>query len=105
MVSQLDNVSFFCRANVYFDGKVVSHGLVLADGEKKSVGIIYPGSYSFDTAVPERMEIIAGTCSVKIAGESDWTEYKEDTFFDVPADSSFEIAVKEGIAEYLCSYK
>uniref|UniRef100_E6PPT5 Uncharacterized protein n=1 Tax=mine drainage metagenome TaxID=410659 RepID=E6PPT5_9ZZZZ len=32
------------RANVYFDGRCVSHDLQLADGSRKSVGIILAGS-------------------------------------------------------------
>ena len=48
-MSQFDNVSVVKRANVYFDGKCVSHSLLLADGTKKTVGVILPSSLVFDT--------------------------------------------------------
>ena len=38
--SQIDHVSVTTQANVYFDGKCVSHTLTLADGSKKSVGVV-----------------------------------------------------------------
>ena len=34
--TQFDGVSVITKANVYFDGKCVSHNIVLADGSKKS---------------------------------------------------------------------
>lgn len=101
---QFDNVSVACKANVYFDGKVVSRAVTFADGSKKTLGLIYPGSYKFDTAAAEKMEIVAGACRVRIAGEGDWIGFAAGTWFDVPANSFFEIAVEDGIAEYVCSY-
>jgi len=103
--SHFDGVRFVCKANVYFDGKVVSHAFELPDGTRKSAGLIYPGTYTFNTDAAERMDIIAGTCRAKLAGEAEGTAYGAGTFFDVPAQSAFEIAVETGIAEYLCSYK
>ena len=102
---QFDNVSFVCKANVYFDGKVTSHAIIFQDGTKKTVGLIYAGTYTFNTGAPECMEIIAGSCRAKRAGESDFKVYEAGTYFDVPGNSSFVIAVDAGIAEYVCSYK
>ena len=101
---QFDNVNVVCKANIYFDGKVVSHSIVFQDGTKKTLGLIYPGSYTFNTGAPEIMEIIAGNCRAKLAGESEWTAYAAGTAFNVPGESSFEIAVDEGIVEYICSF-
>jgi len=42
---------------------------------------------------------------VQLKGQDSWTEYKEDSYFEVPGKSSFDIKVEKGIAEYLCSYK
>ena len=42
---QFSNVSAEAKANIYFDGKVVSHSIKLEDGSPKTFGIIYPGSY------------------------------------------------------------
>ena len=58
---QFDNVSVVCKANIYFDGRVISHSIVFADGTKKTLGLIYPGSYTFNTGAPEIMAIVAGT--------------------------------------------
>jgi len=41
MSTQLDNVSVVKKSNIYFDGKCVSHNVILADGTKKSVGVIF----------------------------------------------------------------
>jgi uncharacterized protein YaiE (UPF0345 family) len=103
--SQFDGVSIVCKANVYFDGKVVSHSILFPDGTKKSTGLIYPGTYTFNTDAAERMDIIAGSCTAKVKGEAEATSYAAGTYFDVPAKSSFDITVEAGIAEYVCSFK
>jgi uncharacterized protein YaiE (UPF0345 family) len=41
MSTQFDNVTVLKKGNVYFDGKCVSH-TVLADGSKKTLGVILP---------------------------------------------------------------
>jgi len=102
---QFSDVTATCKANIYFDGKVVSHVIDLADGSRKTLGLIYPGRYRFETGVPEIMEIIAGSCLVQIAGQGEWQKFPAGTFFEVPGQSSFTIVVDEGIAEYVCSYK
>ncbi len=102
--SQFDGVSAVCKANVYFDAKVVSHTIVFPDGSKKTLGLIYPGSYNFNTGAAERMEVTAGTCTVRVKGETDWTSYCEGTSFEVPANSSFDIAVESGLMQYICSF-
>jgi uncharacterized protein YaiE (UPF0345 family) len=101
---QFDHVTVSSKANIYFDGKVVSHSLTLADGSKKTLGLIYPGGYRFNTAAPERMEIVAGSCQMRLEGAADWTEVAAGGWFDVPGDSAFDIVVTEGIAEYICSF-
>ena len=103
--SQFDGVSVVCKANVYFDGKVVSHSVLFPDGTKKTLGLIYPGTYTFNTDAAERMEIVAGACRAAMAGEGESRAYAAGTYFDVPAKSSFEISVESGIAEYICSFK
>lgn len=99
-----ENVTAVCKANVYFDGKVVSHTILLGS-EKKTLGLIYPGSYTFNTGAPERMEITAGTCRARLAGEKDWKTCDAGSYFRVPGSSSFEIAVDAGIAQYICSFE
>ena len=102
---QFENVTAVCKANVYFDGKVVSHTILLADGSRKTLGLIYPGTYTFNTGAPERMEIVAGNCRARNKGQDAWTAYPAGTFFRVPGQSSFEIAVEQGQAQYICSFE
>tara|TARA_B100000927_G_scaffold285943_1_gene276698 strand:- start:1309 stop:1680 length:372 start_codon:yes stop_codon:yes gene_type:complete len=99
-----ENVSVSAKANVYFDGKVVSHSITLSDGSQKTLGLIYPGSYHFNTAKAERMEIIAGSCSVTLDQSGNTTAYNENQAFEVSANSGFSIQVSEGICEYVCSF-
>ena len=47
------NAVISTRANVYFDGKCVSHSIELADGTKKSVGVVLPSTLRFNTGAPE----------------------------------------------------
>lgn len=101
---KFDGVSIVTKANVYFDGKVVSHTVYLADGAKKTLGLIYPGSFHFTTNAAEVMTIVAGTCRVRLKGESDWRSYAAGSSFPVPANSAFDIEVESGIAEYVCSF-
>ncbi|MCE9625943.1 MAG: pyrimidine/purine nucleoside phosphorylase [Deltaproteobacteria bacterium] len=102
---KLQNVSVDLKANIYFDGKVVSHSIYDVTGVKKTLGLIYPGSYQFNTAAAERMVITAGSCKVKIKGEEEWKTYAAGMEFQVPANSAFEISVLRGIAEYLCIFE
>lgn len=102
---QFDNVSVVSKANIYFDGKVISHTILFKDSTKKTIGLIYPGTFKFNTGAPEKMEIIAGKSNVKLAGETSWKTYEAGTFFKVPGNSFFEITVDAGIAEYICSFE
>lgn len=103
MSERIDGVSVVKKANVYFDGKCVSHTVLLADGTRKSVGVILPSRLKFDTAAPEIMEIVAGSCRVKIAGAPDWKEFRAGQRFEVAAKSSFEIEVDEPL-DYVCHF-
>ena len=102
---RFDDVSVICKANIYFEGKVISHTIVFSDREKKTIGLIFPGSFTFNTDAPEKMEITSGNCRVRQAGEEQWKPYPAGTDFLVPGKSSFQIAVDEGILEYICSFE
>lgn len=99
------NVELVTKANVYFDGKVISHTVRFPDGSKKTLGLIYPGSFHFGTGQPELMQIVAGTCRVRLDGQSELELYGAGTAFRVPGNSGFEIAVESGITEYVCSFE
>ncbi|WP_148716322.1 pyrimidine/purine nucleoside phosphorylase [Chitinolyticbacter meiyuanensis] len=102
-MSQFDNVSVLKQANVYFDGKCVSHTVILADGTRKSVGVILPSKLTFNTGAPEVMEVLAGSCNVTLKGESGSKTYAAGTSFDVPGDSSFDIEVTDTL-HYVCHF-
>jgi len=101
---QFSGVTVSTKANVYFDGRVVSHTVLMPDGAKKTLGLIYPGSYHFDTGAPERMEIVAGACRVTLDGSTTAQDYPTGTFFEVPGQSGFTIEVPAGLCEYICSF-
>lgn len=101
---QFSGVSVVTKANVYFDGKVVSHTVLFADGAKKTLGLIYPGSFHFKTGAAERMEIVAGQCLVTLDGQTEAEDYSASQAFEVPANSGFTIEVKRGLCEYICSF-
>lgn len=102
-MSQIDNVSVVKKANVYFDGKCVSHTLLFSDGSRKSVGVIFPSTLTFNTGAPEIMEIVDGLCRVQLKGESEWKSYRGGESFQVPGDSSFNIETVE-MVNYVCHF-
>lgn len=102
--AEFPHVTAVAKANVYFDGKVVSHTIKLQGGAKKTLGLIYPGRYHFSTEAPERMDIVAGSCTVELDGVAGVRTYAAGSGFDVPGNSGFSIAVEQGIAEYVCSF-
>ncbi|BCB28136.1 UPF0345 protein [Sulfurimicrobium lacus] len=102
-MSQFDNVSVVKKANVYFDGKCVSHTVQFPDGTKKTVGVIFPSSLVFNTGAPEIMEINGGVCKVRLKGESEWKTYGAGEKFSVPGNSSFDIETVE-LLDYVCHF-
>ncbi len=102
--TQFDGVTVLAKANVYFDGKVVSHTIRFPDGGRKTLGLIQPGTYHFSTAAAERMEIVAGACAVKLDGQAMPRLCAAGEAFTMPAKSGFDITVADGLCEYICSY-
>ncbi|HEV8247954.1 MAG TPA: pyrimidine/purine nucleoside phosphorylase [Polyangiaceae bacterium] len=102
---EFENVTAVAKANVYFEGRVVSHTLRCEGGAKKTLGLIYPGEYHFGTDAAERMDVVAGSCRVRLDGSSEWQEYAAGNSFRVPGTSGFDIAVASGITEYVCSFE
>ena len=102
-MSQFENVSVVKKANVYFDGKCVSHTVQFADGTKKSVGVIMPAKLTFNTGVSEIMETVSGGCRYRIKGE-DWQSSGAGERFKVPGNSSFEIEVSGEPYHYVCHF-
>ena len=88
---RFDNASLETATNIYFDGKCVSHPFFLADGTKKSAGVIFPSMLTFGTAAPEVMAIEAGACTVTRDGATSSCVARESN--SLPGDSSFDIEV------------
>ncbi len=104
VVVELKGVTVVAKANVYFHGKVVSHTVLMPDGQRKSVGIIFPGKFHFGTDKAERMELTAGECDVKVDGQAGEKRYTAGQQFEVAAKSGFDIEVKAGLCEYVCTF-
>ncbi|MFA5353207.1 MAG: pyrimidine/purine nucleoside phosphorylase [Thermodesulfovibrionales bacterium] len=102
-MSEFKGVTVVRKANVYFDGKVTSRTIVFDDGSKKTLGIMLPGEYEFNTADKEIMEIQSGELELLLAGAETWKEIKGGEAFDVPANSSFKMKVKT-VTDYCCSF-
>jgi uncharacterized protein YaiE (UPF0345 family) len=100
----ITGVSVTTQANVYFDGKCVSHGITLADGTKKSVGVILPAILTFNTGAPEIMEGVAGSCEYKLKGSDTWVKSGAGETFSVPGNTSFEIRVSGEPYHYICHF-
>ena len=98
-----DSVSVTTKANVYFDGKCVSHSIKLADGTQKSVGVVLPSALTFNTGAPEIMECVAGSCEYQLAGSNEWQTSAAGHSFSVPGNSAFNIRVTEAY-HYICHF-
>lgn len=91
------------EVNEYFDGKVKSFAVNSGEG-KKTVGVMTPGEYEFDTSSKEAMTVITGEFSVYFAEYDEWEDFGAGSSFDVPANSKFKVKVSQDTA-YLCEYE
>ena len=97
------NVDVNKLANIYFKGKVISRNIFLKDGSKKTLGVMLPGKYEFNTESRELMEIISGKLNLKLEDDNDWKLISDGMDFNVPKNSSFKVKVLE-LVNYTCSY-
>ena len=102
-MSEFNNVTVVKKATVYFDGKVTSRTIRFADGTSKTLGIMLPGEYQFNTADKELMEIMAGDLEVQLPDNDSWQNISGGESFEVPANSSFALKIKT-ITDYCCSF-
>lgn len=102
-MSEFSNVTVIREANVYFDGKVTSRTILFDSGCKKTLGIMLPGEYEFNTGAPELMEILSGELEVLLPGKGDWQSIKGGEPFDVPGNSLFKLKVSS-VTDYCCSF-
>jgi uncharacterized protein YaiE (UPF0345 family) len=99
---QFDQVSVGKKSNVFFDGKCVSHTVTLADGTRKSVGVILPSTLRFDLSTKEIMEVVDGRAFVAINGEPELT-FTMGQSWEVEAGGYFEIRV-DAPFHYVCHF-
>jgi len=90
------------KHNHYFEGRVQSVGFE-RNGRRHTVGAVAPGEYHFDTDAPERMTVISGELSVRLAGSQQWRNYAAGTSFEVPGKSGLDFRA-EAAAAYLCEF-
>ena len=102
-MSQFENVTITKAANIYFDGKVTSRTILLQDGSRKTLGIMLPGEYEFNTEDKELMEIISGELEVLLPDSDGWKQVTDGESFEVPSGSSFQLRIKT-ITDYCCSF-
>ena len=101
---QFENVTAIAKANIYFEGNVISHTILMPDGARKTLGVILPGQYYFGTEAAELMEIVGGHCEVVIDDSNSTDSYDAGTSFNVPANSGFTITVTDTPCHYVCSF-
>lgn len=102
-MKELKNVTVVKAANIYYDGKVTSRTLKFDDGSTKSLGIMLPGEYKFNTGDAEIMEMMSGELDLKLPGEENFKPLTTPCSFNAPANSSFDVIVKTP-TDYCCSY-
>ncbi len=102
-MSKFKDVTIIKKANIYFDGRVTSRSVVFPDGSRKTLGVMLPGEYEFNTDDKEIIEIISGDLEVSLPKEEGWKTIKDGEAFEVPAQSKFGLRVKR-ITDYCCSF-
>lgn len=102
-MSEFKNVTVIKKANVYFDGKVTSRSVIFPDGSKKTLGVMLPGEYQFNTDDKEVMEILSGDLDVLVSEAEGWKTIHGGEEFEVPARSSFRLKIRT-ITDYCCSF-
>ena len=90
------------KTNEYFDGKVKSIAFQ-TETLPATVGVMAPGDYVFNTGDKEKMVVVSGSLTIKLAGDNSETTYNTGESFDVEANSSFDVKVSVETA-YLCIY-
>ena len=102
-MSEFTNVTVVKEVNAYFGGNVTSRTVIFADGGKKTLGVMLPGEYEFNTDAKELMEIMSGELEVLIGGEVNWRSIQGGESFTVPAHSKFRLKIST-LTDYCCSF-
>ena len=102
-MNNYQNVTVEKLANIYFNGNVISRNITFQDGSKKTLGVMLPGEYEFNTQSKELMEIISGELDLKLLDETEWKIIKGGMSFHIPKNSSFKVKVSK-LTNYSCAY-
>ncbi|HYN76466.1 MAG TPA: pyrimidine/purine nucleoside phosphorylase [Lamprocystis sp. (in: g-proteobacteria)] len=102
-MSEFKQATIIREANIFFGGGVTSRTILLADGSKKTLGIMQPGEYEFTTNSGELMEILAGDLDVQLPGTAAWRTFKGGESFEVGAGERFGLRVR-AVTDYCCSF-
>ena len=90
------------KHNSYFNGAVQSIGFE-RHGLRATVGVIAGGEqHHFNTAAAERMTVISGLLRANIGGS--WASFAAGTYFEIGANSGFDVQAVGGPAAYLCEF-
>lgn len=103
MSTQLDFVTVQKKPNIYFEGRSISYIIECADGSKMTLGVLLPTDkpLTFETHVREQIEIVTGSCQVKIGADGDFETFTEGDIFEVPANSRFSM-MTDNFVDYTC---
>lgn len=101
--TQFNHVSVEKKANIYFEGRCMSHTVLFADGKKKMLGVILPGDeeLKFATHTSEKIEIISGECYVQLPSNNNFQNYRAGQSFFVKGNSHFTLKCSE-VVNYVC---
>ena len=101
-MADFNNVSINKSANIFYDGNVTSRSIEFEDGSRKTLGIMLPGEYEFNTIHREVMDINSGTVEYKLQAQ-DWVSITAPDSFEVPENTKFKIKVNS-LMDYCCSF-
>ena len=89
------------KHNTFFEGNVqsIEHN---RNGRRMTVGVVDKGEFHFDARAPERMTVVGGELQMRFAG-GEWRRYAAGTYFEVPANTGFDVRADEPSA-YLCEF-
>lgn len=99
---KFENVTIAKSANILYDGHVTSRSLELADGSKKSLGIMLQGEYEFISIHEMIMDIQSGELEVMLPAQ-DWKKIVAPQTFKVPPNSKYKLKV-HSLIDYCCTF-
>ena len=82
---------------------MTSRTVITAEGKRLTLGVMLPGSYTFNTGEPELIEVTQGKCRIKLDEAGKWGDYSAGQSFSVPGKTRFDIEVTE-LVDYVCHF-